>query len=173
MSAPEQIAGFDVVLDESMPPNTMKFVQPEQEPVVHSMTAKRAVYFMERFKHEEKLLGPNEQAAVDFVIALLDAQQEQQPVAHFGSAYVNENGVHITTVLGPVEIPQNAKLYTHPQPKREPLTDEQERAAFEQHWYDFYHCGSISARTNGTYIHPAVQKAWEAWQARAAHGIKE
>ena len=24
----EQIAGFDVVLDESMPPNTMKFVQP-------------------------------------------------------------------------------------------------------------------------------------------------
>lgn len=62
-------------------------------------------------------------------------------------------------------------LYTTP-PQRKPLTDEQERKAFEQHWYDYYHCGSISPRTNGTYIHPAVQKAWEAWQARAAHDIK-
>jgi hypothetical protein len=44
------------------------------------------------------------------------AKQEQgEPVAHFGSAYVNENGVHITTVLGPVAIPQDAKLYTTPQ----------------------------------------------------------
>ena len=42
------------------------------------------------------------------------AQPEQEPVAHFGSAYVNENGVHITTVLGPVAIPQDAKLYTTP-----------------------------------------------------------
>jgi hypothetical protein len=28
---------------------------------------------MERFKREEKLLGPNEQAAVDYVIALLQS----------------------------------------------------------------------------------------------------
>ena len=41
-------------------------------------------------------------------------QPEQEPVAHFGSAYINENGVHITTVLGPVAIPQDAKLYTTP-----------------------------------------------------------
>jgi hypothetical protein len=54
-----------------------------------------------------------------------DVAEKQEPVAHFGSAYVNENGVHVTTVLGPVAIPQDAKLYTHPQPKREPLTDEQ------------------------------------------------
>ncbi len=27
----DQIAGFDVVLDESLPPNTMKFVQPAPE----------------------------------------------------------------------------------------------------------------------------------------------
>lgn len=53
------------------------------------------------------------------------------------------------------------------------LKPEQEREAFEQHWYDFYHCGSISARRDGTYIHPAVQKAWEAWQARAAHSTTE
>ena len=45
----------------------------------------------------------------------------QEPVAHFGSAYVNENGVHITTVLGPVAIPQDAKLYTTPPNVATPL----------------------------------------------------
>lgn len=61
-------------------------------------------------------------------------------------------------------------LYTTPPAQPVPVqeqTDEQEREAFEQHWYDFYHCGSVSARSDGTYVHPAVQKAWEAWQARA------
>jgi len=55
-----------------------------------------------------------------------DVQPAQEPVAHFGSAYVNENGVHITTVLGPVAIPQDAKLYTTP-PQRPwvSLTDDQ------------------------------------------------
>ena len=48
------------------------------------------------------------------------AQPAQEPVAHFGSAYINENGVHITTVLGPVAISQDAKLYTTPpQPAQE------------------------------------------------------
>lgn len=41
------------------------------------MTAERAKYFMERFKHEEKLLGPNEQAALDFVISMLNAAPSQ------------------------------------------------------------------------------------------------
>lgn len=36
------------------------------------MTGERAAYFMHRFKREEKLLGPNEQAAVDYVIAMLE-----------------------------------------------------------------------------------------------------
>jgi hypothetical protein len=53
------------------------------------------------------------------------AQPAQEPVAHFGSAYVNENGVHITTVLGPVAIPQDAKLYTTPpHPEQEPMERE-------------------------------------------------
>lgn len=57
--------------------------------VTSEMTAHRAVYFMERFKHEEKLLGPNEQAALDFVISMLEAQpavtesHKQKPVGHF------------------------------------------------------------------------------------------
>lgn len=37
------------------------------------MTAKRASYFMHRFLKEEKLLGPNEQAAMHYVINLLAA----------------------------------------------------------------------------------------------------
>ncbi|UOF78429.1 hypothetical protein [Caudoviricetes sp.] len=52
-----------------------------QEPTT-KMTAHRAAFFMDRFRREEKLLGPNEKAAVDFVIAMLEAQskaeQEQQ-----------------------------------------------------------------------------------------------
>jgi hypothetical protein len=53
----------------------------------------------------------------------LQAEQpaQQEPVAHFGSAYVNENGVHVTTVLGPVAIPQDAKLYTSPPAQQEPV----------------------------------------------------
>ena len=57
----------------------------KQEPVA-KITAHRAAYFMERFKREEKLLGPNEQAAVDFVIAMLEnypqpKQEQGEPVA--------------------------------------------------------------------------------------------
>lgn len=47
-------------------------------------------------------------------------------------------------------------------------TDEQERAAFERHWRDFYRLGTKLARINGRYHSMAVQCAWEAWQARAA-----
>ncbi|MFM0503896.1 hypothetical protein [Paraburkholderia caffeinilytica] len=43
-----------------------------------------------------------------------------------------------------------------------------ERVAFERHWYNFYHSGSIKARSDGRYMQPVVQHAWEAWQARAA-----
>lgn len=43
----------------------------------------------------------------------------------------------------------------------------QEREAFESHWYNFYHMGSIKARADGTYMAKASQFAWEAWQARA------
>lgn len=43
---------------------------------------------------------------------------QDEPVAHFGSSRVNENGAHITTVLGPVAIPQDAKLYLRPQSAR-------------------------------------------------------
>ena len=44
------------------------------------MTAERAEYFMLRFKKEEKLLGPNEQAALDFVIDMLATPPAQPAV---------------------------------------------------------------------------------------------
>ncbi|WP_255342065.1 hypothetical protein [Pseudomonas aeruginosa] len=40
------------------------------------MSSERAAYFMRRFKAEEKMLGPNEQAAVDYVLSLI-AQHER------------------------------------------------------------------------------------------------
>ena len=102
-------------------PRFAKAEKQEQGEPVGEMTPRRAEMFMTRFKHEEKMLGPNEQAALDYVIAMLVAKQEQgEPIAHFGSAYINENGVHVTTVLGPVAIPQDAKLYLEPQ-QRKPL----------------------------------------------------
>jgi len=77
-------------------------------------------------------------------------EAKDEAVAHFGSAYVNENGVHITTVLGPVAIPQDAKLYTTP-PQRKPLTDEEivlivaECAASHQHT-DIHFARAIEAK---------------------------
>ena len=64
-------------------PTGFFFQMPEaekQEPVAKAMTAERALYFMERFKHEEKLLGPNEQAALDFVISMLETPPQRQPL---------------------------------------------------------------------------------------------
>jgi hypothetical protein len=77
------------------------------------------------FKGQEELasdcVAMTEETITSLRQAIAEAEK-QEPVAHFGSAYVNENGVHVTTVLGPVAIPQDAKLYTRPQPKREPPT---------------------------------------------------
>src|SRR6478735_871138 len=40
------------------------------------MTPRRATYFMERFKRAEKMLGPNEQKALDYVIAMLATAEQ-------------------------------------------------------------------------------------------------
>lgn len=60
--------------------------QATPEPVQHDgtrgpldgapMNADKAAYFMRRFKREEKLLGPNEQLAIDFVLSMLTATPE-------------------------------------------------------------------------------------------------
>lgn len=88
---------------------------PEQ--TAPGMTAERASYFMRRFLKEEKLLGPNEQAAMHYVISLLAATQpvaqgmdrqkidplrqmlaqheahlEQNPYAYFELAYTRRTG---------------------------------------------------------------------------------
>lgn len=62
----------------------------------NDMTSSRALYFMERFKREEKLLGPNEQAAVDYVIAMLAAQPARPPIEAERKAAEHE---YITTAF--------------------------------------------------------------------------
>lgn len=53
----------------------------QQEPGT-PMDAHRAAYFMRRFLHEEKMLGPNEQAALHFTIAALEAMESAQHQEH-------------------------------------------------------------------------------------------
>ena len=43
-----------------------------------------------------------------------------------------------------------------------------EREAFEAHWYDAYHAGHIKPLSDGRYFRDDVNRAWDAWQARAA-----
>lgn len=70
------------------------------------MTAGRAMYFMERFKREEKMLGPNEQAALDFVISMLEKQaepvqaEERERIASQWDGCVT----HQLDAFGPVDI---------------------------------------------------------------------
>lgn len=45
-------------------------------PPLPPMTAERAIFILEYFKREEKLLGPNEQKALDFAI---DALRQAPP----------------------------------------------------------------------------------------------
>ncbi|MFG8636777.1 hypothetical protein ACEPT5_05920 [Pseudomonas aeruginosa] len=55
---------FNEAPAEALKPGQAEAERPEMSP-------ERAAYFMRRFKSEEKLLGPNEQAAVDYVLSLL------------------------------------------------------------------------------------------------------
>ncbi|MGU5243995.1 hypothetical protein [Pseudomonas aeruginosa] len=65
------------------------------------MSPERAAYFMRRFKSEEKLLGPNEQAAVDYVLSLLAQHEsivgalraELESERNRVNIYVNNNGI--------------------------------------------------------------------------------
>ena len=88
--------------------------QPAQEPVAHlwECLGRWSAYLVENGKQAD--CAPPSWLVDAINKATTPPLPEQEPVAHFGSAYVNENGVHITTVLGPVAIPQDAKLYTTP-----------------------------------------------------------
>ena len=66
------------------------------------MTAKRAAYFMERFKKDEKLLGPNEQAAVAFVLEML--AQQGEPVAYL--VYANGSRRYSTLTFDVNKVPE-------------------------------------------------------------------
>lgn len=74
-------------------PTAAKAVSVEPEgwnPATKPMTADRAAYFMRRFKKEEKLLGPNEQAALDYGIALLEQPQAQGATVNLTDAQIDK-----------------------------------------------------------------------------------
>lgn len=104
------------------------------------MTAHRALYFMERFKKEEKLLGPNEQAAVDFVIAMLEAQA--QP-AHAGrvltddeiAAEIRSRGQMVNGVKGDGFMQGARWAEQAVLAKRVPMTPEDKDAAMKAKFY--------------------------------------
>ncbi|EPK5820817.1 hypothetical protein L4Z93_000913 [Pseudomonas aeruginosa] len=91
-----------VLLDEEptiAQPSPLQSEQAEAERP--EMSPERAAYFMRRFKSEEKLLGPNEQAAVDYVLSLLAQHEsivgalraELESERNRVNIYVNNNGI--------------------------------------------------------------------------------
>lgn len=64
-------AEFSKVLSENLIELSSEAKPEQAEAERPEMSPERAAYFMRRFKSEEKLLGPNEQAAVDYVLSLL------------------------------------------------------------------------------------------------------
>lgn len=61
------------------------------KPVMEPMNAQRAAWFLHRFKHEEKLLGPNEQAALSFAIDALEAKHQNKPPTNEQIIYAAKN----------------------------------------------------------------------------------
>lgn len=88
---------------------------------IKPMTADRAAFFMIRFKREEKLLGPNEQAAVDFVIAMLNSQPAQPASAQkpLGWYCVDKTGM-ATLCADEDDAIQSAKLTAQDWPRNAP-----------------------------------------------------
>lgn len=50
----------------------------KREEELTAMTPERAIYFLERFKREEKMLGPNEKLALAYSIALLSTPKREE-----------------------------------------------------------------------------------------------
>ncbi len=73
------------------PSVAVKVEQPEG--TAGEMTPDRAIYFLKRFKGEEKMLGPHEQWALDFSISTLSAQV--QDVAESGYSLVQIKAAYI------------------------------------------------------------------------------
>ena len=95
-------------------------------------------------------------------------EPEQKPVAWLRTSGTGSPVVTEELLIDKPELrfEFGTPLYTTP-PQRKPLTDEEERKAFEQ-WYVCnafdYERNPIGSRECGL--------QWSAWKARAAHGIK-
>lgn len=133
------------------------------------MTSERAAYFLRRFKHDEKMLGPNEQCALDFAIAALAQPATQaEPV---GTVRVwNEGGSgEFRTVEGINALPDGTKLYAAPvaspaTPAGEPseaLSDA--AAAVVKEWDRLF---------EGARFHASELLAWEDFEFRQMGSLR-
>ena len=86
LAQPEQICGLDVVLDESMPPNTFKLAQPEQQ------VDWEKLYRLE-VKKKEALAAKYERDIKPLTRIVPMAQPEQEPVAFIcqGNLYMADD----------------------------------------------------------------------------------
>lgn len=66
----------------TLAPAPAQHVDPSREGCVGAMTADRAIYFLRRFKADEKMLGPHEQWALDFTIAALSPSPQTSATTH-------------------------------------------------------------------------------------------
>jgi len=100
----------------------------KREEELTAMTPERAIYFLERFKREEKMLGPNEKLALAYSIALLSTPKPEA-VAHIVTDPKGRRRVTLATQYDPMasafwingEMPEGysvTPLYAHP-PKPE------------------------------------------------------
>jgi hypothetical protein len=97
--------------------------------------------------------------------------QKQEPVGRIASTVkpVMRQEVMLYTDA-PLEI--GTAVYTSP-PQRQPLTDEQEREAFEDYAVRTI-CNPVELQRKrlGGYSSQELNYLWRGWKARAAHGVK-
>ena len=106
---------------------------PAQREPATPMDAHRAAYFMRRFLHEEKMLGPNEQAALHFTIAALEAMesaaQPQEPPQQERkiSEALRRRGLTLVKTANGYDVLELGELTAQasgPQQERKPMTEE-------------------------------------------------
>lgn len=65
-----------------------------------TMTPFRATALLRRFKHDEKMLGPNEQAAIDFAISAITALTQRPAAQEVDDAVIDKAWVRFAIAMG-------------------------------------------------------------------------
>nr|WP_314705940.1 hypothetical protein [uncultured Comamonas sp.] len=141
---------------------------------VGEMTAERASYFMRRFLKEEKLLGPNEQAALHYVISLLAATQPSAQGLEADGVYYLQDARHHAMVGNCPSFWREGGGYTTNLDEAERFTLE---AAMKQHkcretdlpWL----CSEVDKLRRPTVDCQYMPRSWDAQRAALAAQAKQ